>query len=136
MVLLSLKLAISYTFKMTGSRFPMFVGSNSSLPLSFGTPKQLGNGKLHGRPFENIIQTNRYLYIELNSYALNWCQFNKCICSCGPILLTHTIWKPTMKKIRFDWGSICFIVFVYIASCSTMIIIATHLWNTGYGYLV
>uniref|UniRef100_A0A2M3ZX15 Putative secreted peptide n=1 Tax=Anopheles braziliensis TaxID=58242 RepID=A0A2M3ZX15_9DIPT len=39
---------------MTGSRLPMLVGSSSSLPLSFGTPRQLGKGKLHGSPFENI----------------------------------------------------------------------------------
>lgn len=40
---------------MTGSRLPGISNPPSSdPPLSFGTPKQLGNGKLHGRPFENI----------------------------------------------------------------------------------
>lgn len=52
---------------MTGSRFPILVGNNSSLPLSFGTPKQLGNGKLHGSPFENITMnryTKKIIYID------------------------------------------------------------------------
>lgn len=39
---------------MTGSRLPIAVGSSSSLPLSFGTPRQLGKGRLQGSPFENI----------------------------------------------------------------------------------
>lgn len=47
-------LTMSYTLRMTGSRLPMLVGSSSSLPLSFGTPRQLGNVRLHGSPFENI----------------------------------------------------------------------------------
>lgn len=48
---------MSYTFRMTGSRLPIAVGSSSSLPLSFGTPRQLGKGRLQGSPFENITTT-------------------------------------------------------------------------------
>lgn len=53
-VVYSLIQYISYTFRMTGSRLPIAVGSSSSLPLSFGTPRQLGKGRLQGSPFENI----------------------------------------------------------------------------------
>lgn len=39
------------------------MGNNSSDPLSsFGTPKQLGNDKLHGRPFENIFLSLIFKY--------------------------------------------------------------------------
>lgn len=53
-VVYSLIQYMSYTFRMTGSRLPIAVGSSSSLPLSFGTPRQLGKGRLQGSPFENI----------------------------------------------------------------------------------
>lgn len=55
-------LTMSYTFNITGSRFSIFAGNSSSLPLSFGTPKQLGNGKLQGRPFGNIALTDQNIY--------------------------------------------------------------------------
>lgn len=58
-VVYSLIQYISYTLSMTGSRLPIAVGSSSSLPLSFGTPRQLGKGRLQGSPFENITTSSR-----------------------------------------------------------------------------
>lgn len=57
-IVIRILLTISYTLSMTGSRLPIAVGSSSSLPLSFGTPRQLGKGRLQGSPFENITTSS------------------------------------------------------------------------------
>lgn len=58
-------LTISYTFNITGSLLPVLEGSNSSFPLSFDMPRQLGNGKLQGRPLENIFVLHFFYWLKI-----------------------------------------------------------------------